>query len=486
VNDSGAAETVSGHASLSLRGWLVWLTAISCLPPLGLNLAIPLDRAMGVALALPMAESMGAIGLYALGLAIGQPLAGIAADKWGRRPTLLAGLAIGAFGGSLSSLASDGASLLAGRAICGLGLSVALVVPRAVLRDLASDRALQRGMAIISAAFAFTPAIAPVLGWWLLGRVDWRGVLALLPCLTLVAVMGGLLVQVETRPPGTVAPSLEGLSALWKHRASRWTALSFAAIGSLFFVMIAVVPAALRDTVGADDRGVALLLGGTYLGFLCGNIMVAVAAGRARAFSLCFLGATIAAIGVMLMTLCALHPSVALWTVGLLAYSLGHGLIFPAAIGRIMQAMAARAGMAAAMTGMMPMLAGAALCAIAACGHAADDPVRSCRVVRRLAGAITGRRQRYRRRRANGRWHMRRGNNPFDGFARGTNNEALDGPGPARPAHCRRLPADRHHRGDLLRRRWTSALQPSIRGNRRAVIGGAGATHLPAGALCDP
>jgi hypothetical protein len=66
------------------------------------------------------------------------------------------------------------------------------------------------------------------------------------------------------------------------------------------------------------------------------------------------------------MTLCALHPSAGLWTAGLLAYSLGHGLVFPAAIGRIMQAMPSRAGMAAALTGMMPMLAGAALCVVAA------------------------------------------------------------------------------------------------------------------------
>ena len=28
---------------LPLRSWLIWLTAIACLPPLGLNVLVPLD-----------------------------------------------------------------------------------------------------------------------------------------------------------------------------------------------------------------------------------------------------------------------------------------------------------------------------------------------------------------------------------------------------------------------------------------------------------
>src|SRR5690606_6688527 len=125
------------------------------------------------------AIGMAAIGLYALGLALGQPLAGYASDGWGRRPTLVTGLAIGSVGGLLASLATDPATLLAGRTLAGLGLSVSLVVPRAVLRDLAEGASLQRGMSVISTAFAVMPAVTPVVGWWLLARTgDWRFVMA--------------------------------------------------------------------------------------------------------------------------------------------------------------------------------------------------------------------------------------------------------------------------------------------------------------------
>jgi predicted MFS family arabinose efflux permease len=362
----GTAQSVSARWSLSPRGWLVWLTLVACLPPLGLNLVIPLDRALAAGLGLGSAERMASIGLYALGLAAGQPLAGVAADLWGRRPTVVAGLAIGCAGGLLSCLAAEAASLLAGRALTGLGLSVALVVPRAVLRDLVNGPTLQRGMATISGAFALTPAIAPILGWWLLDFTGWRGVLGLLPCLIAVTLLAALLMQSETRPAATVRPGSDSLLALWKHRPSRWIALAFAAIGSLFFVMIAVVPAALRDTISAGDRGVALLIGGTYLGFLAGNLIVAATSRRRDSLLLCGWGVALAASGIGLMALCIVVPSGPLWASALFAYSLGHGLIFPAALGRIMQAMPARAGMAAAVAGMMPMLAGAGLCLLAA------------------------------------------------------------------------------------------------------------------------
>jgi DHA1 family bicyclomycin/chloramphenicol resistance-like MFS transporter len=366
VTGTDTAQPVSARRSLSRRGWLAWLTLVACLPPLGLNLIIPLDLALAGALKLDPVARMGSIGLYALGLAVGQPLAGIAADRYGRRPTLLAGLATGVAGGLISCLAIDATGLLAGRTLSGLGFSCALVVPRAVLRDLVSGVALQRGMATISGAFALTPAAAPVLAWWLHGFADWRGVLALLPCLGAVALIAALLIQIETRPAATLPPGFQGAVALWQHRPSRWLALAFAAIGSLFFVMIAVVPQSLRDTLGIDDRGVALIMGGSYLGFLAGNLLVAASARRFTSLAACGLGAGLAAAGVVAMALCTLVPSGALWTVGLLAYSTGHGLIFPAVLGQIMQAMPTRAGMAAAVTGMMPMIAGAALCLVAA------------------------------------------------------------------------------------------------------------------------
>lgn len=344
------------------RSWLIWLTAIACLPPLGLNVLVPLDAALRDALQLTALQGQAAIALYVLGLAIGQPLAGVSADRWGRRRTLLAGLLLALVGSVAAALATTAGLLLLGRALTGLGLSVVLVVPRATLRDLCSGVALQRGMAIISVAFALTPAVAPVLGWGLLAwGGGWRVALGAVPVLIALGGVLALWRHAETRPADTAPPDWDTLGVLWRHRAPRWVALGFAAISSVFFLLIAQGPAALRESVGLGGREIAWMLGGTYLGFLAGSLWAMRQSRHWSGLTLSTWGGGLSALGVMAVLACAWWPSTPVWALGMLTYSAGHGVIFPSALSVVMQAMPSRAGMAAAFTGMLQMAVGAAV-----------------------------------------------------------------------------------------------------------------------------
>ena len=334
----------SPTAGRTTRSWLIWLTAITCLPPLGLNVLVPLDAALRESLRLTAFQGQAAIALYVLGLAVGQPLAGISADRWGRRRTLLAGLLLA----------------LCGSVAAALGLSVVLVIPRATLRDLCSGLALQRGMAIISVAFALMPAVGPVLGWWLLDwSGDWRMALGIMPVLIALGGAVALWRHGETRPVDTRVPGWDTLGVIWRHRTPRWVAVGFAAVSSVFFLFIAQGPAALRESVGLSGREIALVLGGTYLGFLAGSLWAARQSRRMSGLGVCTWGAGLAALGVAAVVSCVWWPSRAGWIIGMLVYSTGHGMIFPAAISVVMQAMPTRAGMAAALTGMLQMVVGA-------------------------------------------------------------------------------------------------------------------------------
>lgn len=342
------------------RSWLVWLTAIACLPPLGLNLLVPLDAALRESLALTGFQAQAAIALYVLGLAVGQPMAGISADRWGRRRTLLAGLLLALCASLAVTAASDAGLLLAGRFLTGLGLSVVLVIPRATLRDLCSGVALQRGMAVISVAFALMPALGPVLGWWLLDwGGSWRVAMGLMPVLIALGCAVALWRHVETRPDATSLPGWGTLAVIWRHRVPRWVAIGFAAVSSVFFLLIAQGPSALRESVGFSGREIAFVLGGTYLGFLAGSVWAARQSRGMSGQQLCNWGAALAALGVAVIAACLWWPSPTAWIVGMLVYSLGHGVIFPAAISVVMQAMPTCAGMAAALTGMLQMAVGA-------------------------------------------------------------------------------------------------------------------------------
>lgn len=347
-------------SSRTTRSWLIWLTAIACLPPLGLNVLVPLDAALRDALQLTALQGQATIALYVLGLAVGQPLAGVSADRWGRRRTLLAGLLLALLGSVAAAMAPAAGQLLWGRALTGLGLSVVLVVPRATLRDLCGGVALQRGMAIISVAFALTPAVAPLLGWGLLAwGGGWRVALGAVPVLITLGTVLALWRHTETRPTSTTQPDWDTLGVLWRHRVPRWVALGFAAISSVFFLLIAQGPAALRESVGLDGREIAWVLGGTYLGFLAGSLWAMRQSRHWSGLALSTWGGGLSALGVAAILACAWWPSTLTWIVGMLIYSAGHGVIFPSALSVVMQAMPTRAGMAAALTGMLQMAVGA-------------------------------------------------------------------------------------------------------------------------------
>lgn len=366
MNQPGKVRTASPVADHSPRSWLFWLTAVACLPPTGLNVMVPLDAALVHDLSLSASATQATVALYALGLAVGQPLAGIAADLWGRRPTLLAGLLLGLCGGLMAALAVDAVTLLSARLLTGLGLSVVLVVPRATLRDLHSGTELQRGMAIISGAFALAPAIAPIVAWLLFWTGGWRMALGLIPVLVALGLVVALWRHIETRPANTSVPDLAGMAALWRERQPRWVALAFAAISSVFFLLLAQGPATIRSSVEMSAGEISFLMGGTYGGFLIGNIVAAAQAGRVTGLRVCAWGAAVAGAGVALIVVCVWAPSVLLWTCALLLYAVGHGMVFPAAMGVVMQAMPSRAGMAAALGGMLQMLAGAVVSGMAA------------------------------------------------------------------------------------------------------------------------
>lgn len=340
--------------------WLIWLAIVACLPPLGLNIMVTLDVALMQGLQLTPFQGHAAIALYVLGMAAGQPLAGISADQWGRRKTLIVGLLLGFIGGIAAASATSAVVLLLGRLFTGMGLSVVLVIPRATLRDLCSGRVLQRGMGIISLAFAITPCIAPVLGWWLLAwGGGWRVAMGLVPFLIGLGIVTAGFLHTETKPATTQKPGWNAFTSFWNLRIQRFTALAFAAISSVGFLLIAQGPAALRESVGIDGTFLSFVMGGTFLGFLAGNLIAVRRARRLDGTQLCVFGAVVAGLGVGVITLCIWWPSTSMWVVGMLIYSAGHGIIFPSALGVVMQAMPERAGMAAALTGMLQMILGA-------------------------------------------------------------------------------------------------------------------------------
>jgi MFS family permease len=117
-----------------------------------------------------------ALGMYGLTQAFMQIPLGLASDRWGRRPVVVAGLVLFIAGSVVCALAGDVFWITVGRAIQGSGAISAAVT--AWLADSTRDQVRARAMAMVGGSiglsFAVSLVAAPVLvGWWGLPGLFW-------------------------------------------------------------------------------------------------------------------------------------------------------------------------------------------------------------------------------------------------------------------------------------------------------------------------
>jgi len=127
-----------------------------------------------------------AMGLYGLTQAFLQMPFGLASDRFGRKPVILAGLAVFALGSGVAAWAPDLTWLAIGRALQGAGAVSAAVT--AFLADVTRDAVRTKAMAIVGASialmFALSLVLAPLLAAW----IGLSGIFAMTATLAVLAM----------------------------------------------------------------------------------------------------------------------------------------------------------------------------------------------------------------------------------------------------------------------------------------------------------
>jgi MFS transporter, DHA1 family, multidrug resistance protein len=111
-------------------------------------------------------------------------------DRYGRRPPLLAGLALYIGASLLCAFSGNIGILILARALQGIGAAAASAIVFAICKDLFAGNIRQRVFLQLGVIVAAAPMIAPIIGGWLIESLSWRWVFILQAFLGVISAVG--------------------------------------------------------------------------------------------------------------------------------------------------------------------------------------------------------------------------------------------------------------------------------------------------------
>jgi MFS transporter, DHA1 family, multidrug resistance protein len=158
----------------------VLIGGLSMVSPFSIDTFFPAFHAMEKALDVSAWQLQQVLTAYMVPFAFASLVHGPLSDAIGRRPVMIAGMALYTVGSVACTLAPDYGFLIAARIIQGMTAGVGVVIGRAVIRDLYEGPRAQKLMAATTMIFSIAPAIAPIIGGWVHVAFGWRAVFAVM------------------------------------------------------------------------------------------------------------------------------------------------------------------------------------------------------------------------------------------------------------------------------------------------------------------
>ncbi|MDL4913945.1 MAG: purine nucleoside transporter PunC [Enterobacterales bacterium endosymbiont of Blomia tropicalis] len=254
---------------LSNKGFIPYLALLSMLGFLATDMYLPAFGVMQQTFATSPGIISASMSLFLAGFACAQLFWGPISDRIGRKPVLLAGLAIFAFGCAGMLWVTDVIFMLALRFIQAVGVCAAAVSWQALVVDRYPQARANKVFATIMPLVALSPALAPLFGAWLISHFHWRSIFLVLMVIALV------LIAVTLRLPARSTDIREkhrqpGFLSLLRSRVFSGNILIYSACSASFFAWLTGSPFILAH-IGLTPADIGLSYIPQTLAFLTGG-----------------------------------------------------------------------------------------------------------------------------------------------------------------------------------------------------------------------
>ncbi|MCE2871329.1 MAG: multidrug effflux MFS transporter [Oxalobacteraceae bacterium] len=332
-NESGRLPTSTPPSEAKLA---LLLAALAMLGPFSIDAYLPAFPSIEQSLSASAIQVQQTLTAYMAAFAVMILWHGALSDAFGRRSIILLSLAVYAIASIGCAAVHSIEYFWVFRMLQGVSAGAGVVIGRAIVRDLYSGSEAARMLSLVTMIFSVSPAIAPIVGGWVVAVSVWRTLFLLLFAFTLL-----MLWQCWHNLPETLPIDQRQRfhpESLWKNYrkifSSRMFQLKAAAIACNFsglFLYVASAPAIITRHLGLGPTEFSWLFVPSVVGIFLGALAANRMAGSSSTQRQILIGF------IFLMTSClinvgyhALLPPALPWTVApLFLYTIGMSMVAP-------------------------------------------------------------------------------------------------------------------------------------------------------------
>ena len=334
----------------------ILLACLGMLGPFSIDTYLPAFTGIAKAIGASPVEMQQTLSAYLFGFAIMNLFHGALSDSLGRRPVVLAGLAVFTLASMGCALSQHIGALVFFRAVQGMSAGAGIVVSRAVIRDMFPPADAQRVMSQVTIYFGIAPAVAPMVGGFLFVHAGWHAVFWLLTGVGVVLFALNWKLLPETlhdshRQPFNARNLLRGYWSLASNPRFVMLALASGIPFNGMFLYVLSTPVFLGEILGLVPAQFFWFFVLTIAGIMTGAFLSGRMAGRVKPTRQIRYGFVVmAATGVVNLALNLTFAANAWWAlIPLAIYAFGWAMMVPVVTLMVLDLVPERRGMASSL-----------------------------------------------------------------------------------------------------------------------------------------